>query len=89
MDKRAFRPGIGGFDKFVEFVGDSALRIEDDLFVAVGPIVGQVADSDGFPMVGDLSSSAVDHMGHLVGYDEFKVLRILFSGVPVRQIHRL
>lgn len=75
MDEDALSTLAGLFDKLKDLIGHDVALVDDDLIVRIQPVVGQVAHADWLPMVGDLSSAAVDHARDLVSDDELKVLR--------------
>lgn len=60
------------------FVGDHITLIENDLAVGIYPVIGQIRYTDAFPMVRDLSPSAVDDSCHLVGNNKLQILSCEF-----------
>ena len=44
------------------------------LIILIEPKESQIGNSNWLPMILDLLSSAVDHMGNFICYDKFKIL---------------
>mgnify|MGYP003576758701 CR=1 FL=1 len=52
------------------------LKIDKYLVLRVHPVISQISNSDGFPVIGDLFTSTIDNMGNFVSNDKLEILRI-------------
>ena len=65
----------GRIDEVKDLVSYLILSVKEYLVLLVQPVEGKVSDSNLFPHVLDLASSAVDDVSDFVCHYEFKVLR--------------
>jgi hypothetical protein len=75
-------------DKVVAGIEDTILLVKDNLGFMIQPVVGQISDANGLPVVRHLTPCGIDDMSDFIGHNELQVLGGEF--VPDEQaIHNL
>jgi len=64
------------FDEIENLFWYFVFSVNQYLVFLIKPVVSQISNSNVLPQVGQGSTRTVDYMGHFVGKNEFKILKI-------------
>lgn len=76
MDEHALRLLASVLNEVKDLLGGEVFLVEEDLVFLVEPVEGEIDDTNGFPVVGDLPACTVNDVRHLVSNNKLQILII-------------